>query len=112
MTIKDIQENAKQLAPIFWDKTPEQRMLYLTTEIGELAKEVLKLQGSQGDNKEVLEENLGMEIYDIVWNLCDLANMFDIDLEESFARKIELNNNRWESLRAEKREGALGRDAS
>ena len=104
MTIKDIQENARQLAPIFWDKTPEQRMLYLTTEIGELAREVLKLQGfKQGDNKEELKENLGMEMYDVVWNLCDLANMFDIDLEKSFARKVKLNNNRWKSLRAEER---------
>jgi NTP pyrophosphatase (non-canonical NTP hydrolase) len=42
-----------------------------------------------------------MEMYDVVWNLCDLANMFDIDLEESFARKVELNNSRWESLRAQ-----------
>ena len=97
MTIQEIQENAREFAPIFKDKTPEQRMLYLTTEMGEIALEVLKLSGfRQGGNTDELKENLGMEIYDVVWNLCDLANMFDIDLEDAFGKKVEVNNKRWD----------------
>lgn len=96
MTIQDIQENAKELAPKFKDKNPEQRMLYLMTEVGETAIEVLKLQGFRnGGEKEELKQKLGMEIYDVVWNLCDLANMFGIDLEEAFARKIAVNEERF-----------------
>lgn len=96
MTIKEIQENAREFAPIFKDKTPAQRMLYLTTEMGELALEVLKLSGfRQGGNTDEWKTNLGMEIYDVVWNLCDLANMFDLDLEDLFRKKVEWNNKRW-----------------
>ena len=96
MTIRDIQENARELAPKFKDKNPEQRMMYLMSEMGETAIEVLKLQGfRKGGNADELKQNLGMEIYDIVWNLCDLANMFDIDLEETFAEKVALNRERF-----------------
>ena len=96
MTIKDIQDIARVQAPIFKDKTPEQRMLYLASELGEVAQEVLKLGGfRKGGDTEALKRNLGMEIYDVVWNLCDLANMLDIDLEESFAAKIKHNEERW-----------------
>ena len=96
MTIRDLQENAKELAPKFKDKNPEQRMLYLMTEVGETALEVLKLQGFRNaEDEKGLKQKLGMEIFDVVWNLCDLANMYDIDLEKAFAQKIAINKERW-----------------
>ena len=96
MTIQDIQEDARRLAPIFGDKTPERRMLYLATEFGEFSREVLRVvQGSQEADK----ENLGMEIYDIIWNMCDLANMLDVDLADCFEKKREQNKTRWPHLR-------------
>jgi len=103
MTITEIQENARIFAPIFKDKTPEQRMLYLTSEVGEVSLEVLKLEGFRqgGEDQDQLKENLGMEIYDVVWNLCDLANMFDIDLADAFQKKVAFNNQRWEKRKTE-----------
>jgi NTP pyrophosphatase (non-canonical NTP hydrolase) len=96
MTIRDIQENAKELAPKFKDKNPEQRMMYLMSEVGETAIEVLKLQGFRsGGDAEELKQKLGMEIFDVVWNLCDLANMYEIDLEKAFATKIAVNEERF-----------------
>jgi NTP pyrophosphatase (non-canonical NTP hydrolase) len=96
MTIRDIQKNAQELAPKFKDKNPEQRMLYLMTEVGETALEVLKLQGfRKAEDQAELKQKLGMEIFDVVWNLCDLANMYYIDLEEAFAQKIAFNKERY-----------------
>ncbi|MNL90045.1 hypothetical protein D3C87_2207890 [compost metagenome] len=31
--------------------------------------------------------NLGYEMYDVVWNIFDLANKLDIDLEKAFNEK-------------------------
>ncbi|CAA9444861.1 MAG: hypothetical protein AVDCRST_MAG28-598 [uncultured Rubrobacteraceae bacterium] len=31
--------------------------------------------------------NLGMEIYDAMCNLCDLANLADVDLERASAKR-------------------------
>lgn len=43
-------------------------------------------------------ENLALEMYDVIWNLFDLANMVGIDLETAFAKKIETNRSRkWSS---------------
>lgn len=85
-----------------FDITLEQRLAYLTSEVGEVAGEVLKL--SRDGNGDVgkmsagevaaVKERLGMEIYDVVWNLLDLAEMADVDLEAAFARKAELNEAR------------------
>jgi NTP pyrophosphatase (non-canonical NTP hydrolase) len=35
-----------------------------------------------------------MEIYDVVWNLLDLADMAGVDLEEAFGKKARLNESR------------------
>ena len=69
------------------------------SEVGEVATEVLKL--SRDGNKDFgkmsaaelqsVRENLGMEIYDVMWNLCDLAETAGVNLEEAFANKARLN---------------------
>jgi NTP pyrophosphatase (non-canonical NTP hydrolase) len=78
----------------FDQNSVEMRMLYLTSEVGEVAQEVLKIvENVDSANK----ENLGMEIYDVIWNLLELANQLDIDVEEAARNKIEINKDRvWE----------------
>jgi NTP pyrophosphatase (non-canonical NTP hydrolase) len=80
----------------------EQRLAYLTSEVGEVASEVLKL--SRDGNGDVgkmsaeevaaVKDDLGMEIYDVLLNLLDLAEMAGVDLETAFARKAERNMDR------------------
>ncbi|MES5929943.1 MazG nucleotide pyrophosphohydrolase domain-containing protein [Bacillus cereus group sp. MG9] len=73
----------------------EERTLFLVTEIGEVAQEVLKISSiPDADNINELKEHLSFEIYDAVWNLFDLANKLDIDLEEAFRKKSEINKYR------------------
>ncbi|WP_242218564.1 MazG nucleotide pyrophosphohydrolase domain-containing protein [Bacillus cereus group sp. BfR-BA-01380] len=79
----------------FENATIEERTLFLVTEIGEVVQEVLKI-SSKPDSDHINErkEQLGFEIYDVVWNLFDLANKLDIDLEDAFRKKGEINKYR------------------
>lgn len=103
MTIEELQRQVRQLREDKgFDITLEQRLAYLTSEVGEVAKEVLKLSrdGNWDVGKinaaetEIVLDNLGMEIYDVLWNLLDLADMAGVDLEEAFDKKAELNKGR------------------
>jgi NTP pyrophosphatase (non-canonical NTP hydrolase) len=95
--IAHLQEHVKELsrAQGWPERTPERRALYLVTEVGELVREVLALADAQDDADAVAaKERLGLEMYDVIWNLVDLANIVGIDLESACARKIEINRER------------------
>ena len=102
LTIAELQRQVRQLKEAKgFDITLEQRLAYLTTEVGEVAREVLRLSrdGNEGAGKmDAVDaetvENLGMEIYDVIWNLLDLAEMAGVDLEAAFAKKAALNEDR------------------
>jgi NTP pyrophosphatase (non-canonical NTP hydrolase) len=93
--IKELQEHAKELAQVLPEMTVEQRVMFLMTEVGEVTREVLRLSRSVDPaHADAIKSDLGMEMYDVIWNICDLANMLGIDLETSFAAKIEINKTR------------------
>lgn len=103
LTIAELQGQVRQLKEAKdFDITLEQRLAYPTTEVGEVAREVLRLSrdgnedAGKMDAAEVgaVAENLGMEIYDVIWNLLDLVDMAGVDLETAFAKKADLNMNR------------------
>lgn len=96
MNTSEFQQYVREFSRIkgFDTSTIEQRMLYLMTEVGELSKEVLSVSFHPDEEK---KENLGYEMYDVVWNIFDLANKLNIDLEQAFKRKKEINDKRvWE----------------
>ena len=99
MDIKTFQEYVK-LESSRWSHTPETRVLYLMSEVGELSDEVLSLIFAKKDDDSAdisdIEEQLAMEIYDVIWNAVDLANQLDIDLSEAFEKKQNFNKNRWD----------------
>ncbi|EJQ94913.1 hypothetical protein II1_02454 [Bacillus cereus MC118] len=33
-------------------------------------------------------------MFDLIWNVCDLANKLEIDLDEAFQEKMEINRDR------------------
>ena len=99
MQIQDIQDNARVLCQQqgWTDHNPSQRFRYLISEVGELAKELTRLEWNP-TNTEVAEikRAIGHEIYDIVWNLCELANQLEIDLDTAFTEKLAINaGRRW-----------------
>ena len=101
MTIRELQAHADALCQQqgWTDHNPSQRFRYLISEGGELSKELTRLEWNpNGTAIDEIKRNIGHEIYDIVWNLCELANQLEIDLETAFAEKQAINAaRRWDS---------------
>ena len=76
-----------------WETTPRRRMAMLLGEAVELADEVLQLPADGEGDKELLQR-VGHEMYDVLWNLCDLARLTGIDLVQAAAEKRIINNHR------------------
>jgi NTP pyrophosphatase (non-canonical NTP hydrolase) len=97
VTIRDVQDQAIALrtAQGWPENTLEQQTLYLVTEVGEVAREVLNFaQLAAKPDADDAKERLGLELYDVVWNVCDIANRLGIDLDDAFQRKAALNSTR------------------
>lgn len=60
----------------FQDTTIEERTIYTMAELGELAEVILKRDTIQDAKREI-----GLEMFDVIWNVCDLANKLNVDLE-------------------------------
>ena len=65
----------------------------LLREAIELADEVLMLP-AQGDGVNESLQRVGHEMYDVLWNLCDLARLTGIDLVQAAAEKRLINEHR------------------
>lgn len=97
MKISEMQKHVNELsiAKGFDASTIEQRALFLVTEVGEMVRELLHVSyHPDHENIEEIKDRLGLEMYDIVWNICELATKLDLDLEKSFTKKMEINKNR------------------
>jgi NTP pyrophosphatase (non-canonical NTP hydrolase) len=96
LTLSDLQRHVAEFSHSrgFDQNSVDRRMVYLTSEVGEAAEEVIKI----AENHPLAsKEKLGLEIYDVIWNLLELANQLDIDVEESARQKMEINKDRvWE----------------
>ncbi|MBO1628336.1 MazG nucleotide pyrophosphohydrolase domain-containing protein [Bacillus arachidis] len=73
----------------FQNTTIEMRTMYLMAELGELAEAIVKRNEDKNTNREI-----GLEMFDVIWNVCDLANKLEIDLEEAFQEKMKINRDR------------------
>jgi NTP pyrophosphatase (non-canonical NTP hydrolase) len=89
-TIEDVQ---RLIARHGWESTPRRRMAMLLDEAIELADEVLQLPSAGDGDSEVLQR-VGHEMYDVLWNLCDLARLTGIDLVQAVAEKRVINEHR------------------
>lgn len=81
-----------------WDKhTPIEKMMLLTEEVGELAKAIRKESGAFGYAKPDNTTHLAEELVDVLNYVLDLANDFDVNLEEAFRAKWKKTATRtWE----------------
>lgn len=97
MTIDEMQAHVEELkeAQGWTEKSPIERSMWLTAEVGELVKEVLRFSAATTEHEQdEVRRDLGREMYDVVWNLCDLANLVGVRLEDAFADKIAINRTR------------------
>ena len=94
-TLRDFQEYVIQLELQrgFDNQTALEKCLLLGEEMGELFKAVrksMKLKMDINANVSSVKE----EIADMIIYLCAIANRFDIDIEEAFRQKEEINKKR------------------
>jgi NTP pyrophosphatase (non-canonical NTP hydrolase) len=89
-TIADVE---RLVARHGWESTPRRRTAMLLREAIELADEVLKLP-AQGEGVDESLQRVGHEMYDVLWNLCDLARLTGIDLVQAAADKRLINEHR------------------
>lgn len=84
MELNQIQEQAKELAKKYHLHAGiENRYISLSSEVGELGKEIVK--GNRyGSNEFNKTENFAMEIGDVFFDFILLCNVADVNLEEAY----------------------------
>ena len=78
-----------------WTKdTWSEKFVLFSEEIGELAKAMRKRAGLYDEAAKKNTLNLEEEFADVLSYLLDLANHFDVDLEQAFRAKEKINQSR------------------
>lgn len=92
-SVKELQEYTKNMIKTrgFDNETPQDIILLLTEELGELAKEVRKSTHIKIDTTQTRTQNLDKEIADVFNYVLALCVATDIDLFEAFKGKEEIN---------------------
>lgn len=94
-SLNELQEYINKMIEIrgFSGQTPEEIMLFLTEEMGELAKEVRKSRKYKIDinKKENKELDIDGEIADVFIYILSMCNILNIDLLQAFKDKEEKN---------------------
>lgn len=92
-SLEDLQKYINEMIEIrgFTNETPQDVMLLLTEEIGELAKEVRKTTHIKMDVAKSKVLDLEGEIADVFMYLLSMCRVMNIDLLEAFKKKEEKN---------------------
>ena len=78
-----------------WTKdTPAEKFVLFIEEVGELAKAMRKAAGLYDEPAKQRAISLEEEFADVLSYLLDLANCFDVDLEQVFRAKEQVNQSR------------------
>lgn len=97
-SLRDVQEYIRKVIELrgFDNQSPEQTMLMMTEEIGELAKSIRKDKTTIAiDNDRISNyDSIESEVADVFIVLCTICNKFNIDLFSALKTKEEQNINR------------------
>lgn len=78
-----------------WQNPPEDIVLHMLEEFGEVARNVLKMKNYGGQHISNSDINMGEELADILYNLLKLANTININLSKEFIEKMDKNRERF-----------------
>lgn len=70
------------------ESSPEYRVLDTMSELGEVAKEILKM-SNYGRKPIKYKDEIKYELGDLMYSLITIANSFDIDLEDALKIALE-----------------------
>src|SRR5215472_2457977 len=81
-----------------WTKdSPSEKFVLFIEEVGELAKAMRKAAGLYDEQTKPRDISLEEEFADVLSYLLDLANCYNVDLEQAFRAKEVINQSRsWE----------------
>ncbi len=81
-----------------WTKdSPAEKFVLFIEEVGELAKAMRKSAGLYEEKAKLRDISLEEEFADVLSYLLDLANCYQVDLEQAFRAKEKINESRtWE----------------
>ncbi|CAH1574536.1 MazG nucleotide pyrophosphohydrolase domain-containing protein [Vibrio rotiferianus] len=92
MKIRELQAHIKE-----FDHDPEQKHHYflkLIEEVGELSESIRK--GATGQpTEDTIKGTIAEELYDTLYYICALANVYEIDLEKTHQAKEILNKRKY-----------------
>ncbi|OGD73655.1 hypothetical protein A3K29_00880 [Candidatus Collierbacteria bacterium RIFOXYB2_FULL_46_14] len=94
-TLRDLQNYIRDVGVErgFEDTTIPELFMYLSEEVGELAKAARQLTKMHTDsNSDKME--IDRELADVFSYVVDIANLLGVDMEEAFKEKEEINNKR------------------
>jgi len=95
-TINEIQEKIKQFtAKNNLDTDPSSRALDIMSELGEVAKEILK-QTNYGKQEAKQTKEIESELGDLLFSLTCLANTYNIDLDKALNKVLDKYEKRLE----------------
>ena len=87
--MKELQEKIKKFCKEYDLESPaEHRVLDTMSELGEVAKEILKM-SNYGRKPIKYREELKYELGDLLYSIITIANYFDVDLEEALNMVLE-----------------------
>jgi len=94
-TLSDFQQYVRELEQErgFTEQTVLQRCLMLGEEMGELFQAIRKVENMAIDHNSKFG-SIEEELADVFIFLCSIANRYDIDMEDSFRNKEEVNKKR------------------
>jgi len=96
-SLKQLQDYVEEMVNVrgFADETPQDCLLLLTEELGELAKEVRKSHTHiKNDTAKNNEKDLNGEMGDVLMMLLALRRTLNVDLLQAFREKELINCNR------------------
>jgi len=94
--MKNLQQKVKEFCKKSnLDSPIEHKLLDTMSELGEVAKEILKMT-NYGRKPMEFREELKSELGDVLYSLITVANHFDIDLEEALQMILEKYKKRLE----------------
>lgn len=97
MRLKELQEKIRQI-----EHGSERRETYyvlrLVEEIGELFEAIRKNRALRVAERGTIKNTIDEELYDVIYYLLAIANLYDIDVEEAFLLKNELNDQKYDRV--------------
>lgn len=78
-----------------WHTSASDILIHMVEELGEVARNVLKMKNYGGRHTSESENNMDEELADVFYLLLKLANEANVDLGSAFEAKMEKNSRRF-----------------